>query len=136
LSACQAPPQAAATGKPKRRQFKRRAARREAINRDIINLFRLKVALQYIEDGLSLGMVARMFGMSGSSLWYLKQRYELYGFAAVAPILANVLPSALSMDVFDPVSVTVGATRERDTACQKISRAEGLETKGPLPAGR
>jgi len=54
LSAQRAPTSAASAGKPIKRGFVRRAAIREAINRDIVNLFRLKLAPVYIEDGLSL----------------------------------------------------------------------------------
>jgi hypothetical protein len=100
----------------KRRRWTRRAARREAINRDIINLFRLKLAIQYLDEGQSLQMVATLFGMSCSLLCHLRQRYERSGFAAVAPTLAAICPRALGMDVFDPEFLKRGPSAPDDGA--------------------
>jgi len=107
LSAQRAPTSAVSAGKPRTRRFVNRAARREAVNRDIVNLFRLKLAIAYIEDGLSLGQVSRLFGMSASLLCHLRKRYMREGFDAVAPALSEVFPRALEMDVFDPDSAKV-----------------------------
>ena len=114
LSAQRAPTRAASAGKPIKRRFVRRAATREAINRDIVNLFRLKLTPVYIEDGLSLRDVACCFSMSVSLLCYLRLRYVREGFAAVAPTMAEVFPRALEMDVFDPAAVNSGDRK----ACQ------------------
>ena len=86
---------------PNRRRFTRRAALREAVKRDILNLFRFKLAQIYMADGLSLGMVARTMGASESWLYHLNNLYKQGGYDLVAPHLENVFPRALSMDIFD-----------------------------------
>ena len=88
-------------GKPKRRKYARRAERREHIKRDIIALFQFKLALSYVEDGYSWGMVARLMGVSTSWLCHLNNLYKEGGNDRVVPYLADVFPRALDMNIFD-----------------------------------
>ncbi len=96
-------------GKRNYRRSVRREERREAVKRDILNLFRFKLAQIYVADGFSWGMAARAMGASTSGLCHLNNLYLRGGYDAVAPHLADVFPRAFSMDIFDLAGASVPA---------------------------
>jgi hypothetical protein len=92
----------ASAGKPRRltaRQKKRYIARQ--LRHDVVKLFLFKLAMHYMEDGLSVYMVADLFRMSPSWLYRLRKLYIRGGYRELAPLIAETFPPALSMDLVE-----------------------------------
>ena len=82
----------------KRRPCKRRAAFRTAFKRDILNWFRFRLALYFIENGLSLNQASTITGASPALLSGLFELFDFGGFGSVAPHLSEVFPEAFDFD--------------------------------------
>jgi hypothetical protein len=100
-------PSLPAAKEPKRRRPvppsvpRRRALRRRCVEREILNLFRFKLAMYHLETGYTVPMVARLAKISPSLLYRLIELHRWRGYEGIAPVINEIFPPALDLDIFD-----------------------------------
>jgi len=68
---------------------------------DLIRLVLWKLVQKSIEEGFSVHQMAILTGSSPSHLYGLKKLFETGGYAAVAPLVAELWPEALAWQLYD-----------------------------------